>query len=82
MEVDGVLFDVRFEGDEILVDERRDFVVAVRLGFQPSACSSGRSRAEVDQQRRLLLLCTRECFIGVCQPIYFHDISSVDINFS
>jgi hypothetical protein len=72
MEVDGVLFDVSFKWNEVLVDESGDFVVAVRLGFQPSTCASSGSRAEVDEHRLFLSLGLRECSVSVCQPVYFH----------
>src|SRR6185503_13011690 len=77
MEVDWSLFDVCCERYEVLVDERSEFVVVVRLGFQPSACASGGRSAEVDHQRLLSFLGLCECLIGILQPIHFHDLSSV-----
>jgi hypothetical protein len=77
VEVGGVFFDVRFEWDEVFVDECRDLIVTVRLGYQPSTCASGRRRAEVDEQRFSGVLCFRECRISVSQPIYFHDYPPV-----
>jgi hypothetical protein len=76
MEVGGVFFDVRLEWDKVLVDECRDLIVAVRLGFQPSTCASGRGRAEVDEQRFPAVLCFRECRVSVASPIHFHSFSS------
>ena len=46
-----MLFDVRTEGHEMVVDELRDRSVAVRFGFQPNAAASGRSGAEIYKQR-------------------------------
>ena len=73
VEVGRVFFDVRFEWDEVLVDERRGLIVAVRLGFQPSTCASSRRRAEVDEQGFVVGFCFRECRVSVCHPIYFHS---------
>jgi len=49
MEVSGVLFDVRFERYEIVVDERSGLIVLVRFSFQPNASSSRRRGAEINQ---------------------------------
>jgi hypothetical protein len=51
MKVDWMFFDVGFDRDKIFVDERRGRIVRIGFGFQPNASDSGRSRAEVDQQR-------------------------------
>jgi len=48
MEVNGVFLDVGFYRKESLIDEGRDFIVGIRFGLQPNACSSSRSRAEVE----------------------------------
>jgi hypothetical protein len=72
MEVNRVFFDVCLERHEVGVDKRSSLVIAVRLGFQPSTCASGRSGAEVDEQRLLLSFRFRECRVSVCQPMYFH----------
>jgi hypothetical protein len=49
MEVSGMLFDVGFERYEVFVDEGGCFFVVVRFGFQPNACASGGSGAEIYQ---------------------------------
>jgi hypothetical protein len=49
MKVGGMFFDVRFERDEGLIDERSCLLVTVGFGFQPSACASRRSSAEIDE---------------------------------
>ena len=49
-EVFRVLFDMDRERDEVVVDELREFGICVRLGFQPSAASSLRCGAEIDEQ--------------------------------
>jgi hypothetical protein len=77
MEVSWVFFDVCLEWDEVLVDEGRGLIVAVRLGFQPSTCASGRSRAEIDEQRFLTVFGFRECRVSVCHPIDFHSCPPV-----
>src|SRR5215213_23456 len=73
MEVGGMFFDVCLEWNEVLVDECRGLIVAVRLGFQPSTCASGRGCAEIDEQRFLAVFCFRECRVSICQPIHFHS---------
>jgi hypothetical protein len=72
MEVDGVFLDVRFDRKEILIDEGRDFIVGIRFGLQPNACSSSRSSAEVDQQGLLVSLCLSKCRINVFVPLNSH----------
>ena len=74
MEVSGTLFDVGCERYEVFVDEGGGFFVAVRFGFQPNACASGGSGAEVDQYRTLTRLRFRERRIGVVHPVHFHDV--------
>jgi hypothetical protein len=73
MEVGGMFFDVGREWDEVLVDECRDLIVAVRLGFQPSTSASGRRSAEINDQRFLAGFRLRECRVSVFDPIYFHS---------
>jgi hypothetical protein len=66
VEISGVLFDVCLERHEVVVNERSSLVIAVRLSFQPSACTSGRRGAKVDEQRLLLRFGFRECGVSVC----------------
>jgi hypothetical protein len=54
MKVSRVFFDVGFERNEILVDERRGLLIAVRLSFQPSACTSSRRRTEINEHGFLI----------------------------
>jgi hypothetical protein len=72
VKVSRVFFDVGFEGDEVSVNKRGSLVIAVRLGFQPSTCTSGGRGAEVDEQRLLLSFGFRECGVSVFQPMNFH----------
>jgi hypothetical protein len=76
MEVDRVFFDVHFERDEVFVDEGCGLIVAVRLGFQPSTCASGRGGTEINEQRFLTAFCFRKRRVSVGDPIYFHCLSS------
>ena len=48
MEPCRMFLDMGFDREEIRVDEGRDTVIRVRLGFQPSACPSSRRRAEIE----------------------------------
>jgi hypothetical protein len=52
----GMFFDVGSNGDEVLRDEVSDVWILVRLGFQPSAGSSGRRSTEIEKDRTILLL--------------------------
>jgi hypothetical protein len=72
MEVHGVFLDVRFYGNEIFIDEGRDFIVGIRFGFQPNARASNRSSAEVEQQGLVVSLCFSECRINVFVPLHSH----------
>jgi len=75
LEIGGVLFDVRFERYEMLMDELRHSGIGVRLGFQPSAAASGRGGAEVDEKGLVLAFSLRERSVGVSDPLYSHDES-------
>jgi hypothetical protein len=55
-EVFGIFLDVNAKRDEVLVDERRQTGVAVRLVFEPLTGTSIGCRAEIDQERFVLLL--------------------------
>jgi len=68
-----MFLDVGFDGQEILVDEIGGFLVLVRLGIQPSAGASGRSRTEVQQDGAALRFRCDERLIDVLAPIYGHD---------
>jgi hypothetical protein len=72
MKVFRILFYVNRKRDEVLVDKRRDFRVLVRLGFQPSAGTSGRRRGEIYEQRLLLFFSSRKRLVGVFDPIDGH----------
>ena len=73
MKVFRIFLDVNFQWNKVLVDERRECGVIVRLGFQPSACSSRRCRAEVDKERFVLLFRESHRGLGVFDPINEHD---------
>ena len=79
MEVNGVFLDVRCDRKEILIDEGRDFIVGIGFGFQPNACASSRSGAEVEQQGPLVSLCLSECRINVFVPLNSHFQSLLKI---
>lgn len=51
LEVRRMLLDVSFQRNKILMDEVRDFLIRVGLGFQPSTGASGGRGREIDQQR-------------------------------
>jgi len=44
-----VLFDVGFYRKEVFADELGSLLIFIRLGIQPSAGASRRSRAEIQQ---------------------------------
>jgi len=47
MEPCRVLLDVGFDGQEILLDKLRSFLIFVGLGIQPSTSTSGRGCTEI-----------------------------------
>ena len=67
-----MFLDVRFDGEKILIDEGRDFIVGVGFGLQPNAPASGRGGAEINQQRLLRGLCLGEGGINIFLPINSH----------
>lgn len=70
-----MFFDVSFERDKGLVDEVCDGLVAIGLGFQPSAgASSGRGR-EINQQRFVLGFGFGECGVDIFLPIDEHGVT-------
>ena len=72
-EVFRIFFYVYFEGNEILVDERRQTGVLIRLLFEPDAGTSTGCRTEIDKQRFVLIFGLRQRLIGVLDPIYGHN---------
>jgi len=56
MEPGRVLLDVSLEGKEVFVNELGRLLIGIRFSVQPSIGSSGRSRAEVQQDGAGLLL--------------------------
>jgi len=73
MEIRGMLFNMRGERHQVIVDEPRGLIVLVRFGFQPNTSTSSRCGAEIDQQGFLVRLRFRERRVCIFQPIYFHD---------
>ena len=68
-----MFFDVSFERNESLVDEVGDFLIGVRLSFQPSTCaSSGRGR-KINQQGFVLSFGFGKGSLCVFLPINGHD---------
>ena len=67
-----MLFDVRFDGDEVLVDERGGLLIRVRLGFQPSAGASRRRGAEIEEEGAAFRLRGGERLIDVSAPVHEH----------
>jgi hypothetical protein len=47
MEPSRVFLYVSFNGKEVLVDEIGSLLICIRLGIQPSTCTSSRRRAEI-----------------------------------
>ena len=68
-----VLFDVGFHWKEVLADELGSLLIFIRLGIQPSAGSSRRSRAEIQPDGARLLLGCGERLIDILAPIHAHD---------
>jgi len=67
-----MLFDVSFERHKTLMNEIGDFLIGVRLSFQPSACASSRRCREINQQRLVLSFCFGEGGFEVFIPIDEH----------
>jgi hypothetical protein len=70
----GLLFDVDFDGNEVLVYEVGDPRVRIDLGIQPSAGPSSRGGAEVQQQGLVFLLGPRQGGIYILGPFDGHDV--------
>jgi hypothetical protein len=68
-----VLFNVGFYRQEVFADELGSFLMFIRLGIQPSAGSSRRSRAEIQQDGVGLLLGCGQGLIDILAPIHAHD---------
>jgi hypothetical protein len=72
MEPRGVFPDVSFDGEKIRADGGGDALIGVRLGFQPSAGPSSRSRAEIEQYRPAGLLRLAQSGIDIPAPLNCH----------
>ena len=69
MKISRVFLDVNVKRNKIFVDERRQTGVFVRLSLESSAGASGGCRAEIDQQRPVLVLCPSQSLVGVLGPV-------------
>jgi len=67
-----IFFDVYANGHEFLVDEGCELWISIRFGFQPSACPSGWSSAEVNQHGLVLSLRLAERSVYVFVPRNCH----------
>jgi len=63
---------MRLHRQEIRVDEARDPFIRVRLGIQPSATVSSRSRTEIQQNRAAQVLRLGERRVDVFTPLHRH----------
>ncbi len=75
MEIRGVLFDVGLKWDEVVIDKRGGLFVVVRFGLQPSACTSSRSGAEIDEYWLVLVFCLSKCAVSIFDPFDFHLVT-------
>lgn len=69
MKVARIFLDVNVERDEICFDVRRQTGIAVRLVLESLTCASGRSSAEIDEQRFVLFLSSIQCLVGIGDPV-------------
>jgi hypothetical protein len=76
MKIRGMFLDVRGEVYEVVVDEGRSFVVAIRFGFQPNAAASSGRGAEVNEHRLLTGFCFGQGSVCIFHPVYFHVLLS------
>jgi hypothetical protein len=67
-----MFFNVSFYRKEVFADELGSFLIFIRLGIQPSAGSSRRGRAEIEQDGAGLLLCCGQALIDILTPIHAH----------
>ena len=72
-----MFLNVRFDRQKILVDEGRDAVIRVRLGFQPSTGPSSGRRAEIEQDRPAGLFGLTQSGIDVFTPLNWHNSDSM-----
>ena len=72
MKVNGMFFDVCLDSHKIIIDERCGCIIRVGFGLQPNASTSGRSGAEVDQQRLVVRFRLGERCISVYAPFDSH----------
>jgi hypothetical protein len=72
-----MFLDVRLDWEKIRVDEACDALIRVRLGFQPSASPSSRSRAEIEQDRPAGLLGLLQRGIDVLAPLNGHGFDFI-----
>lgn len=70
-----LVFGVDSYGYVIVIDETFDVRVRINLGIQPSASSSHRSRAEIDQHRALNGPRLCKCGIDIFLPFNGHKAS-------
>lgn len=78
LEPGRVNLDVSGDGQEMLLEEGRGGRVMITLGFQPSASASGGRGAEIEQQRPLLGLRTRQSIVHFGNPVHAHRIYPIN----
>jgi len=67
-----MFLDVRFDGNEVLLDEAGGLLVFIRLGVQPSTSASRRCGAEIEQERPVVRFGFSQRLINVSAPIDGH----------
>jgi len=68
----GVFFDMSLDGYKIFLYERRDALIGVRLGFQPSTSASLRGCTKIKQDGPACLACVCQREIDVFVPFNQH----------
>ena len=73
-EILRALLDVNLYRNEVLADELCHFLARIDLGIQPSASTSHRGGAEVEQRHLASRLGLLQALIGIAQPLNFRHL--------
>jgi hypothetical protein len=68
-----MFLDVSLKRNKRLVNEVRNFLIGVRLGFQPSTGASSWGGRKIDQERFVVGFRLRKRCVGVLDPIDEHS---------
>lgn len=79
MEASGVLFNMYLDRQKGIVDEAGHLVVGKGFSLQPNTAASAGRRAEIDQERPVIVPCLFEGSLDISSPLHRHAYTSRNV---